>query len=92
MEVRPTRRASAISRMLEPAACILVALPLSKTTCRRPNLVPLCFALLMPARTRSRISSRSNSATEAKMWSRRRDVGFDSSVSMLWEMARNRTP
>jgi hypothetical protein len=38
----------------------------SKTARSRPSCFPLCFALLIPVLTRSRISSRLNSATGAQ--------------------------
>jgi hypothetical protein len=53
----------------------------SNTRRGRPKRVPLVLACLSPAETRSLISSRSNSATAARMWSSRRDVGFAESVS-----------
>jgi hypothetical protein len=46
-----------------------------------PDRVPVFWADLIPAETRSRISDRSNSATEAKMCISSLLVGFDSSVS-----------
>jgi len=47
----------------------------------RPNVFPLAFAALRPDTVRSRIISRSNSATRARICSKSRLVGFAWSVS-----------
>lgn len=46
----------------------------------------------MPDSVRARIVSRSNLATLARIWSKRRLVGLFSSVSSDWLVATNRTP
>jgi hypothetical protein len=78
--------------MEAPASYISITFERSNMIRFLPSWVPLCLALFIPARTRSRASSRSNSATDARIRSNRRDVGLDSSVSMDWETARNLTP
>ena len=57
-----------------------------------PTTLPAAWAARMPDSVRSRIISRSNSATLAKICNSSRLVGFFSSVSSDWLVAMNRTP
>src|ERR1035438_3142408 len=84
--------ASAISRMDLPSRWRFSALSRSKSSLRRPSCLPGCLAFVRPATTRSRIISRSNSDTAARMYSSSLLVGFDSSVSIDWVVAMKRTP
>ena len=72
-----------IPRQLMPLARNAIASSRRKTRWGRPIDFPLIFAVLMPATTRSRIISRSSSATAAKTCRRNRALGLFSSVSMF---------
>ena len=86
---RPTPDVSQISRMLAPAVAISSALRRSNMTRFRPSCSPWCLALLIPLRTRFWISSRSKSATDARMWSNNPTVGLLSCCRWIcyWRIA-----
>ena len=58
----------------------------------RPNFTPLAFATLNPARVRSLISERSNSAIAIRTCMINRPAGFSSLVSIGWEVQMSATP
>ena len=82
----------AIFRQLWPDSLSRTTSSRRKTRFGLPNFLPLALAARTPLTVRSRIISRSNSANAPKMCSMNRDIGLESSVSMFWVTAMNRTP
>ena len=88
----PTPSSRAIFGKLRPCFRSSRALPRSNIRFGRPSRLPWRLALATPDATRSRINSRSNSATAARMCSMSLAVGLFSSVSIFCVTARKRTP
>lgn len=78
-------------RQLSPVCRSLRASSRRKTRLGRPRACPLAFAARWPARTRSRMTSRSIWANAAKMCNMNRLMGLSWPVSIPSEALRNRT-